>query len=97
MPFAVDRKTTYEAHISKEEQRAHRTWVSSPGPGLEKRQCTLQVCFSPKEPPVRMAIIFRGKGKRISTDEKRANHKDVDVYWEINAWADTEFSVKWVE
>ena len=97
MQFAVDRITTYEAHISKEEQRAHRTWVSSPGPGLEKRQCTLQVCFPPEGPPVRIAIIFRGKGKRISTDEKRAYHKDVDVYWQTTAWADTEFSVQWVE
>ncbi len=97
MPFAVDWKTKYEAHASKEEQRAHRTWVSNPGPGLEKRQCALQVCFSPERPPVRIAIIFRGKGKRISENEKMAYHQDVDVYWQKNAWADTEFSIKWME
>eukprot|EP00795_Rhopilema_esculentum_P004797 gene4797-biopygen12420 len=52
---------------------------------------------APKGPPVRIAIIFLGNWKRIFTDEKRAYHKDVDVYWQTNAWADTEFSVKWVE
>ncbi len=71
VPFAVDRKTTYEVHVSKEDRRSHRTWISTPVPGLEKRQCTLQVCFSPEGPPVKIAIIFRGTGKRIAEDEKR--------------------------
>ena len=39
---------------------------------------------------------FRGKGKRISPDEKESYHKYVDVYWQPNAWADTEFSIEWV-
>ena len=45
----------------------------------------------------RLAIIFRGKGTRISEDEKSSWHKDVDVYFQDNAWADTKFSVKWAE
>ena len=44
-----------------------------------------------------MAIIFRGTGKRISQDEKNAWHPDIDVYFQENAWADTKFSVEWVE
>ena len=32
----------------------------------------------------------------MSTDEKNAFHKDVDVYWQANAWADVNFSVNWV-
>eukprot|EP00794_Sanderia_malayensis_P013462 gene13462-14853_t len=77
--------------------RQHRTWISTPGPGLEKRQCALQVCFSPAGPPVRIAIIFQGTGKQISPDETQAHHKDVDVYWQANAWADTAFCVDWVK
>ena len=45
----------------------------------------------------RLAIIFRGKGTRISEDEKSSWHKDVDVYLQDNAWADTKFSIKWAE
>ena len=45
----------------------------------------------------RIAIIFRGSGKRIGDDEKKTWHPDVDVYWQANAWADTEVSIKWVE
>ena len=41
-------------------------------------------------------MIFRGKGKRISPDEKESYHKEVDVYRQPNAWADTEFSIEWV-
>ena len=43
----------------------------------------------------RLAIIFRGKGTRIREDEKSSWHKDVDVYFQDNAWIDTKFSVKW--
>ena len=96
MPFTIDSKTTYERKLPRGEQRQQRTWVSTPGPGLDKRQCTLQICFAPEGPPVRIGIIFRGTGKRVSTDETNAYHKDVDVYWQANAWADVNFSVNWV-
>ena len=71
--------------------------MSTPGSGLDKRQCTLQICFSPDDTKVRIAIIFRGKGKRICKDELEAYYKDVDVYWQSNAWADTEFSIQWAK
>ena len=78
------------------ERRDHRVWVAQPGGGLDKRQATLQICFSP-EGMVKPVLIFRGKGKRISQDEDLAYDTDVDVYWQPNAWADTEFSVEWVK
>ncbi len=37
LPFAIDRNTTYEVEIPKEEKRYHKVWVSNPGSGLEKR------------------------------------------------------------
>ena len=61
------------------ERRDHRVWVAQPGSGLDKRQATLQICFSP-EGMVKPALIFRGKGKRISQDEVLAYDTDVDVY-----------------
>ena len=96
MPFEIEVRTTYKADVSRENKRDHRVWVENPGPGLEKRQCTLQICISP-ESKVRIAIIFRGSGKRISNDEKKAYHPTVDVYWLETAWADTKFSVNWMK
>ena len=92
LPFALDKKTTYERPLSQNE----KVWIAMPGSGLDKRQCTLQICFSPEGNHVKIEIIFRGKGK-VSKLEKKAYHKAVDVYFQDNAWADTEFSCKWVE
>ena len=33
---------------------------------------------------------------RITNDEKEAWHKDVDVYFQDNVWADREFSFNWL-
>ena len=70
--------------------------MSTPGSGLDKRQCTLQICVSPGNTKIKIAIIFRGKGKRITDDELKAYHKEVHIYCQTNAWADTEFSVNLV-
>ena len=96
LPFVIDQKTTYE---SADVGRYDKVWLSIPGSGLDKRQCTLQVCFSPEDNTCRIAIIFRGTrdGYFISDKEKDLYHPDVDVYWQKSAWADTEFSVKWIE
>ena len=67
--------------ISKAEKRDLRVWLTNPGSGLDKCQCTLQVCISPES---------------ISADEIKAYHPDINVYWQEKAWADTKFSVDWV-
>ena len=97
LPFAVSTHKTYEHINSGVKQHDHKVWVSQPGSGLEKRQCTLQVCVQPERNQLRLAVIFRGKGKRISSDEKAAYNKDIDIYYQDNAWADTTVSVEWVE
>ena len=56
------------------------TWISQPGPGLAKRQCSLQVIFRPEGSQPRLAIFFCGQEKRISDDEKMTWHPDVDVF-----------------
>ena len=95
LPFAITTKRTYE--LIKKGDRYHKVWISQPGSGLEKRQCTLQVCFRPTGKQPKLAIIFRGKGKWITKEEKAAWHKHVDVYFQENAWADTDFSVAWAQ
>lgn len=97
LPFAVTTKRTYEYIGEGEEQRNHKVWISQPGSGLDKRQCTLQVCFRPTGGQPKIGIIFRGTGKRISADEKEAYHPDVDICFQENAWADTNVSVEWVK
>ena len=92
LPFVMDKKTTYELPIGHDD----KVWIANPGSGLEKRQCTLQVAFSPENNCLRTEIIFRGTGKGIKETEKRAYHKSVDVYFQNNAWADTNFSCDWV-
>ena len=71
--------------------------MAQPGAGLEKRQCSLQVCFSPDADCCCTGFLFRGTGKRISADEKAAYHPSVDVYWQQCAWVDREVAVQWVK
>ena len=96
LPFAVETKRTYEI-IDSKESRHHKVWISQPGSGLDKRQCTLQVCFRPSGEQPRIGIIFRGKGMRITDDERNAWHEDVHVFFQENAWADTKFSLDWLK
>ena len=96
LPFVVHGKKTYE-FIPKGQGSTHITWISQPGSGLEKRQCSLQVMFRPEGQQPKLAIIFRGQGKRISEDEKSAWHKDVDVFFQPNAWLDQFVCKKWCD
>ena len=98
LPFAINTKTTYE-HVEPKspENRHKKIWVSRPGSGLDKRQCSLQVCFRPSGLQPQIAVIFRGKGKKISAAEKSSWHPDVDVFFQECAWADTKFCTEWVE
>ena len=45
----------------------------------------------------KVAIVFRGQGLRISQQEKDQYHKNVDVYFQPNAWFDTDTAIKWIE
>ena len=80
VPFTVNAKRTYE--LVKKGDRNHKVWISQPGSELEKRQCMLQVCVRPTGLQSKLDIIFRGKGKRVTKEEKDAWHKDVDVFFQ---------------
>ena len=95
LPFVIDHKRTYE--VIEEDQRYRKVWIQQPRSGLDKRQCTLQVCIRAEGEQPKIAIIFRGTGKRLKESERLAYHPLVDVYFQANAWADTPVSVEWVE
>jgi hypothetical protein len=69
----------------------------------DKRFCTLQIMIAldgtPDAPVAqpRMAIIFRGTGARITDQERSMWNPSVDVYFQPNAWMDSERQVEWVE
>ena len=79
LPFVFHGNRTYD-YVPPGEGSTHNTWIGQPAPGLDKRQCTLQIAFRPEENQPRLAIIFRGTGQKISEEEKKAWHPDIDVY-----------------
>ena len=96
LPFVVHRKRTYE-YIPSGEGATHNTWIAQPSAGLEKGQCTLQSTFRSEGKQPKLAVIFHGKVKRISNDEKQAWHPDIDVFWQDNVWLDQHVCLKWFE
>ena len=96
LPFARDTTKTYEQRDKRsKENRNKKVRTSQPNTGDSKRVCTLNVCFRPTGEQTKLAIIFRWKIKRLSDVEKASWDKDVDVYFQKNAWADTEFCLDW--
>ena len=65
-------------------------------PNAEGRK-TAQPVEPERAVQAKAAIIFRGKGLRISQQEKDQYHKNVDVYFQPNAWFDTETAIKWID
>ena len=94
LPFVVHGKKTYE-YISAGERSSHNTWILQPGSGLDKCQCSLQIMFRPEGVQPKLAVIFRGQGLRISEDEKKAWHQDVDVYFQTKVWMDQRVCKRW--
>ena len=76
LSFVVNVKKTYD-YVEPGKSKEHSTWISQPGSGLDKRQCTLQVMFRGDGRQPCLAIIFRGKGNG-------------GVYFQENAWVDTK-------
>ncbi|KAK3253591.1 hypothetical protein CYMTET_37166 [Cymbomonas tetramitiformis] len=84
------------------EKGSSEVWISTPsGSSLEKRQCTLQVCYAADvasgKTQCKPALIFRGEGKRITELERLSWDKRVGVYFQTNAWADRAFCLAWLE
>ena len=96
LPFVVHSKKTFE-YIQKGEGSTTNVWISQPGLGLEKRQCSLQVMLWPNRGQPKLTIIFRGQRKRISQDKESEWHKGVNVYFQPNAWFHQNVCKSWYE
>ena len=46
MAFAINMKWTYHLYEPGQDQNQEKVWISQPGCGFEKRQCTLQMFSS---------------------------------------------------
>lgn len=85
--------STYEA------VGASRVWIAGTKADDGKRFCTLQIIAraenGPEDAPRRgqpkIGVIFRGQGARISEEEKRSWHPDVNVRFQPKAWADAQY------
>ena len=53
--------------------------------------------FRPEGVQPKLAVTFWGQGLRISEDEKKAWHQDVDVYFQTNAWMDQHVCKRWCD
>ena len=91
LPFVNGQSETRPPKESK------RVSIAPPFSELEKRQCTIQPTIGPGGKLMQCAIIFRGIGKRISKVEKKAYDPRVDVFFQKNAWADSDFCMAWVK
>ena len=90
-PFIIDQEITYE------QQGSSIVWISQPGNGLDKRQCTLQLTICADDPQrVPPAVIFRGKGN-IPKSEIDLYSQRVHVYWQEKGWMDSNVALQWTE
>ena len=71
--------------------------ITQPLRGLEKRQCTIQPTIGSGGKLMRCAIIFRGTGKRISKVETQSYDPRVGVFFQKNAWADSNLCMTWAK
>ena len=84
-------------HQFTEDQHNEEVWISQPDAGLDKRQCSLQICFIPEDKQPPLGNVFCGAGKCISEDECSSWHKDVHVVFQENVWVDMKVAVHWVK
>lgn len=78
LPFVLDDGKTYDSQGAKE------VWTASAAPGLDKRQCTVQLTvFADGAPRLKPMLIFRGKGTQNSKERARrirqASHRKVSA------------------
>ena len=93
LPFVFSSKRTLHLKGSSEVPIRHPH-----GSGLEKRQCTLQLCIRAEGPQnIRPLIIFRGQG-HVSADELAfyAGMTYITVLWQQKAWADRRVMMDWL-
>ena len=78
-----------------EEKGKKEIWIRQNQAGLDKRFCTLELCFRPGPDQPKPGAVFRGKGTRISAVEKAAWDERVHVMFQEKAWVDRKTNDKY--
>ena len=92
----IDVERTYE-EVEKGTGAEPNNWISTLGSRLDKRQCSLQICIRTEgeQPPI--GLVFRGKGMRLSEEEKSLGILVSRYIFKKNAWVDTKACLGWAE
>ena len=91
LPFVVGQDHTFTQEDDKDVN------IKCPDERLRKRQFTMHVvmnCGMDSKKHGWVDLVCKGKGKRIKQSEKDLWNKNVDVFWQKNAWVDTEVMEK---
>ena len=89
--FVLDDGKTYDKKGVKEVS------AQSGQSDLDKRQATVQLTlFADGVDKVRPAVIFLGKGLRISAKERKCYDGRVKVMYQEKAWCDQEIMWEWI-
>ena len=93
----------YNPESTYEQKGATRVHICSNGSADSHRFATLQVLVRnlnkpdlPRNGQPKLCIYFRGKGLRISVEERAAYDPDVVVQFQPKAWYDSALCNKWV-
>jgi len=88
---------TDKGDVTYEEKGSSSVWLPAMPGGDQRRLATLMplLRLDGTFPQPRLAIIFRGKGLRITDIERKAYHPDVDVYFQEKAWCDDNIMREW--
>ena len=91
LPFVINQDYTF---TMGDDEHPH---VKCPKDALRKRQFTMHVVTNAGTGDKAYGwtdLICKGQGKRISAAEKELWDDNIDVFWQKNAWVDTECMVK---
>lgn len=91
LPFVVSQEFTFTL---KTDNNVH---ITCPSEALRKRQWTMHVVVNAGVGEAKAGwvdLISKGKGVRIKKEEVTRYHQDVDMFWQKNAWVDTQVMIK---
>ena len=94
LPFVCGQNHTFTEDSDKDVN------IKCPGEQYRKRQYILHVVVNAGSGADKQGwvdFLCKGKGIQIHHSEKYLWDKDVDVFWQTNAWVDTELTKKLAE
>ena len=91
LPFVVSQEFTFAL---QEDVNIH---INCPNKALRKRKWTMHIVINAGDGNSRhgwVDLVNKGQGKRISQEEKARYNSKIDMFWQKNAWVDTNVMVE---